>query len=771
MRVQVYEWLRVTGMASVKLPLVKPIKLRVENISSNRSILIANPNRDWQSQMVLENSGILRFIDNKVADRGVFCNTDGGVVSIEQISGANWKINGNDFNTSKLTTFSTDITEIILGNVQTELIFSDFRCGAISDYLKPCKLLSPYQSHQAGECAMIDVLSNTLYFNQGTGAFSVEGEAGEIIDTTPVINNIISPMSTKAVRLREWLVCGDLRKYISIPINSDVDFKLKILKWSDKETISFGRIATETINAEVLLRRNGIYDIWQDGGISTNVSIKETNEFHYGSDDWTINGVSINTKSYTKGLLRTLEYGNWNISHKAEFLLSDISGRYYPAELAIPYDNHPIGECCMIDLLSGDLYFNQGSGGFTCEGAFLGYWQDKPMNDHYCNVEGTLHRSVQIFADAGDRLKLIWEKNKPWEEHRWLVSDVKNSYIRALVNENMELQPKMPLDNGYTIFYYGTHSIWSAGHARHPYAVTSNGTRYFADTECYVMRYPNPHIKVDINAQEIDLEGFKNQWYGGAGQYIISMVDGHRPITIDGHTLTPAVLSRPTLAEEDNNGISRKQGECVFVDEARYKQGLPWVFGNVASSGSFSVSDYLIEGEDYERISGVRSNSQCKINLPCGIVGLSYTIETLSGIVGHADVIADDNGKFCIINYDANNVAFNHNNGWNGYWQFAKDEKHEYTFKYDGQYINGVSWAPVTRTNSGNAIVGGFCVIKSLSYDGVIDLIPVRLLHTIEPTCTHNNKGGKADEIGFFDTISGRFYGNDGSGEFTEYVP
>lgn len=31
--------------------------------------------------------------------------------------------------------------------------------------------------------------------------------------------------------------------------------------------------------------------------------------------------------------------------------------------------------------------------------------------------------------------------------------------------------------------------------------------------------------------------------------------------------------------------------------------------------------------------------------------------------------------------------------------------------------------------------------------------------------------GGKVGEIGFFDTISGKFYGNDGSGEFSEYVP
>ncbi len=73
-----------------------------------------------------------------------------------------------------------------------------------------------------------------------------------------------------------------------------------------------------------------------------------------------------------------------------------------------------------------------------------------------------------------------------------------------------------------------------------------------------------------------------------------------------------------------------------------------------------------------------------------------------------------------------------------------------------------------TRTSSPFACFG---VAISEGSTTILNLIPVRLLRNIEPYTTHNRKGGKANEIGFFDTISGKFYGNDGSGEFTEYVP
>lgn len=242
------------------------------------------------------------------------------------------------------------------------------------------------------------------------------------------------------------------------------------------------------------------------------------------------------------------------------------------------------------------------------------YSNDKPMIDHYCDVGGTLHRSVQIFADNGERLKLIWEKSKPYEEHRWLVGDgvakmgnitlseydlkikrIQSEVIAFAVHKSSGFEYQYSSLQNKPIFYFnrtgnkkyftprGIDSIKGIANK-----INVNGTNIF-DEDVTEITYIKP-----FNAYNIK------------GAYQLSKITDN---------IIPAILTRPTLAEEDNNGIARKQGEAVFVDEARYKQGLPWVFGNVDSSGSFSVSDYLIDREDYE-ISGTEQGD----NIPCTLL-------------------------------------------------------------------------------------------------------------------------------------------------------
>ena len=436
------------------------------------------------------------------------------------------------------------------------------------------------------------------------------------------------------------------------------------------------------------------------------------------------------------------------------------------------------------------------------------YSNDKPMIDHYCDVEGTLHRSVQIFADNGERLKLIWEKNLPYTEHRWLSNENNGqAYIympwtyttEQVIKSVFRLSAKQ---DGIYQMIYGT---WSSNRN-----LFSNGSSlitrrrevdvYFSAMDINVVEDSDTSLTCNGITENVNGVGNYNQFLGIFKAYgdtqCIRGAFNEFTITESGSVilhLTPALLTRPTLAEEDNNGIARKQGEAVFVDEARYKKGLPWVFGNVVSSGSFSVSDYLIDGEDYEVINGVKSDTESSLVLP--LVPNGSEVITLDG-----DYTGLSSTTTIIWGID----AYPHRMSLN-FYQGGIDLRYPSTMTWDGvEYAAlwnvGYKFKSILKFNyaelHGNISVKGhtkdvdfpkfgksFPIFKSenpyanlgtkIEQDGnvIYNLIPVRLLHNIEPTCTHNNKGGHVGEIGFFDTISGKFYGNDGQGEFTEYIP
>ena len=722
-----------------------------------------------------------------------------------------------------------DMQETRLGNVSG---ISYVKTDTL--HLRPCKLLSPYQSHPAGECCMIDVLSNTLYFNQGTGAFSVEGEAGEIIDTTPVINNIISKESKVAVRLREWIKSnqGGQQINVDIPLNSTTPIKARLMLNMSEQYPHNGR--------HFLCLDGYNFAFYGNGVAGSPIKLSVWSVYSQFNKSYDAKNGATEVEIYSDRIIS--EFGNYTINASKityilqqhigdeqckECIVGEIIGdniHLHPCELALPYENHPIGECCMIDLNSGTLYFNQGSGQFSCEGAFLGYWQDKPMTDHYCDVEGTLHRSVQIFADAGDRLKLIWEKSKPWTEHRWIWMQPK-SFAKLSVSKNTDMLIPLNVDKVvarsavYSLLFMYDGIVYNELRLNIDYMgnywySTQHNNKISGGT--YATTQPILHIDstrdtnndttIKLVDGELSMTSFfkdgelsiGNDFYLSEWYTAQNLMVG--TITIDGHTLTPSVLSRPTLAEEDNNNIARKQGECVFVDYQRYKQGLPWCFGNVASSGSFSVSDYLIEGEDFERVSGVKggkldeNNASC-IKIPFGLdknIDVDFVITestytpTQTIIFGCEYPKYEPNtyqGGFDLLSLSTSGTLVSLPAGKGDYSINLTSDITSITLangavKSDTRATPpNVDWFVLFGCRRFNELAASDIpfVVKSFKISEgsttILNLIPVRLLRTIEPTCTHNGKGGKVGEIGFFDTISGRFYGNDGSGEFSEYVP
>lgn len=820
MKVQLYEWLRGDGVAWINLNRLQHANEVVRGKTKHYGVFAQQSNPFDGVFGALDNVNVntTRSLVRRLNGIWAIANFSSGSDTITddeivfEFTKDYVKLNDNTY-TLNWREGTSHLTEYLFNRHRSDNLANVYN-GSIAYYevvgklhLRPCKLLSPYQSHPAGECAMIDVLSNTLYFNQGLGAFSVEGEAGEVIDTTPVINNIISKESKIAVRLREWLKCGNYNPFSIVPTER-IEVSIKdIANTSSDFGGDFAQLWLGYNQIASIYRPRNKFGVWVRSGVySKEVEIKDgvfTCYFDQNkAEDYDIE-------------YRSLRIGATPYEVSVKSVKSDTLN-LHPAELALPYGNHPIGECCMIDLNSGELYFNQGSGSFTCEGAVLGYWQDKPMVEHYCDVEGTLHRSVQIFADNGERLRLIWEKSKPWSEHRWLVAN-DGAYINTLISPNNEhvisfVAKSTREPNGETAMFgsgssgIGAVAAWFEDPpSRNPYL------RFDFDSQLHTYSYEeNEVVRCSFDKKEASVNGIKytkesdgDVLNNKLAYYIFAINRGNKPyfpvndrvhismLDIKGELhLTPAILSRPTLAEEDNNNIARKQGEAVFVDEQRYKRGLPWCFGNVASSGSFSVSDYLIEGEDYERVSGVTKEADSS---PYISIRKVFTTATTYSIKFMAES-ADANENLWIYGspkYDAHFwggwLSFKDGNeniagvsGSNKIYEVIADSQNitikendvVYSTKARGTERDTYSLALFGVSQYGGVWQGNKkVVIFGFNFNNELNLIPVRLLRTIEPTCTHNGNGGKVGEIGFFDTISGRFYGNDGQGEFTEYVP
>lgn len=774
MRVQIYECLKCQ----------MPTRLNHINIFQSNNISIGVNYKTNDIYLYRENGGLIVV---SASEKGIITNDQ--LFKLTQCDGFDIVIDNVNMTISDglktfpisqkitaicLTCYPTNTSEVNIRYVKTDTL-----------HLKPCKLLSLYGNHPAGECAMIDVLSNTLYFNQGSGSFSVEGEALEIIDTTPSFNNIISKESTKAVRLREWLFTEKGYVDTGIKVTEDlyVDFHFKANSLTAWDNV-FG---CEDSSNEGNFRL-GIYSSPNVFGLirkseSLITIIDENTEYRVQFSDrkLCINNSLLGERDALPSISTIKIYGVRNNKWFKSVTINNHT--LHPCELALPYGAHQIGEACMIDLQSGDLYFNQDTGQFTCEGAVLGYWQDKPITDHYCDVEGTLHRSVQIFADNGERLALIWEKSNPWTEHRWLVMSNPsiNGFIMETITNLTDAKFKIYSANtiwgnigvcglysattGFYSLYNNNNSpwyLWSKSQNKAIKPIANYKIQEVNDFEVTLKNITINETTVSIDDLDIDYFNIGTIVGDGARQVYYSQ------ILADGRTLSPAILDRPTLAEEDNNGIARKQGEAVFVDEQRYKRGLPWVFGNVANSGSFSVSDYLIENEDFEIISGVVSHD-----------GVLSNRISLSGVTDFTIHYKDCEQKGILFLWNGSSSFWSatHN------YQFGttQDDKSIYLDSFLSEAFD-VTYKDGKISANGSTIdfiyhkdYFTYLPIANHAITGIegtnINLIPVRLKKSIEPTCTHNGKGGKVGEIGFFDTISGRFYGNDGTGEFTEYVP
>ena len=265
--------------------------------------------------------------------------------------------------------------------------------------------------------------------------------------------------------------------------------------------------------------------------------------------------------------------------------------------------------------------------------------------------------------------------------------------------------------------------------------------------------------------------------------------------------MTPCRLLRPIPATLDANGIARNADECGMYNSVN---GL--FYGNVASSGKFTVEPSLVEGVDYERhkwlvgdgsayikIKGYTRNEYWTIRTKCRVRGAG-AINQYSQIYG-ATYYNNIYGAWSLFSYpnvtailmrsssasSYSDISFNYN--YNDVISIT-DEHNSITINnitkstiadrvyfdndefwlfsmYDNRYIMSNPTSRIADADISNFTITG-------NGTTVLDLVPVRLLRPLPSYLDANGKARHQFECGMLDLKTMKFYGNvNTSGNFT----
>lgn len=461
-----------------------------------------------------------------------------------------------------------------------------------------------------GEACMINLLTGDLYFNQGTGAFSVEGEMLYEFET-PAINRIMKKPGI-VVRLRESINFN--RGYIDTKIQSTPDIKINmpfkadsIITWGNilgvedetndgKLRIGNGGEATPA-NSITFVRRNyyqpsKVLELgkWYKMDIADNV-------IYFDDEKFTDVQILQSTNTIALGALN--RFKNFSGGCNITFGVTTINDTtFHPCDLLL----HPTlpPQSCMIDLKTGTLYTNQGTGSFTCEGADLGIWTDTMAQ----TINNKVEDAMMVVCKNNGIAKVVYEKVQPFVEHKWLIQTNPNQ--KAMIETNYKPSKNVEVDAIYCVPNVVPSDACITRRAA--YDSSDKAFNLFADVIQYgnstspnlekgirkvKVRYPNVYCNdVLVITDELGvIESSKTiRLMSGANGFPNANYLGDVRFGNDLH-LTPCQLTRPLLPSEIASSNSALRGECGFCDKEKYKAGLPWFYGNISSNGSFSVSD------------------------------------------------------------------------------------------------------------------------------------------------------------------------------------
>jgi hypothetical protein len=420
----------------------------------------------------------------------------------------------------------------------------------------PCQLLKPVPKwldangirRQVGECGMIDLISGKFYGNvNSVGTFTVENY----------------------YERKEWLHFDSNgsanAEFISLPINSSVfNFTRKFIKYDNNSYLWTGSAAfSYSCNYNII----NIYDFENNTVIyKSNSSLASVNgivAINSSASSLTFNEEQVQQYDFPIG---SIKWKVVSISDGAIFDTSSITvdgiERYIPCTLTMDLpasmDANNIartkGTSGMWDLVSDKFYGNVASSG-TFKAVNLAEGVDYEVHDKLIVEDGKciLPLNSEVFECTIENLSnnnnvVILQASSRYTYHYKSNEDNTSSALTCWdLTRNTDVVGKYHLDNPSTFISDGT-------------TFKCNGSN--------VTKYGFPPNSIDIHS---------------SNSFKISI----SAITVDGvERYIPVKLLRSIPSKYDANGIARQAGECGMYDTVN-----DVFYGNVASSGSFTVSD------------------------------------------------------------------------------------------------------------------------------------------------------------------------------------
>ena len=436
-----------------------------------------------------------------------------------------------------------------------------------------------------------------------------------------------------------------------------------------------------------------------------------------------------------------------------------------------------VGECGMIDLISGKFYGNVNSvGTFTVEN----YYERK----EWLVGDGSAYIDTNVIVDVPSL----------YINTKFTAADF--SYYEPLFGSRSN-----PSES-----YRGSHIWYIAENKIRVDVLSSDNSLLFCNIQSgvnsLVLDVPNNVISINNVSETGKLSDYrvKNSMYTF---HIFNMKilgdtsDGRHPyngsfgnFTLnDGthsHTLIPCTLTMDLPASMDANNIARTKGTSGMWDLVSDK-----FYGNVASSGTFKAVN-LAEGVDYEVYDWLVGDGSAYIDT---LTALSDSDTVEMKITGGTIPSASQAYKLIFGN---NTNSYNYN-AWVlfvGSLIAIRPTKtssaDEYRFQISTSQELTISQSTTSITVNGTEVWSGtsaytetadkctlFAAGTNVShcYDGKVaylkisdklNLIPCKLLKSLSSKYDANGISRNAGECGMYDTVNDKFYGNvASSGSFT----
>lgn len=423
--------------------------------------------------------------------------------------------------------------------------------------LIPCKLLKPVPKwldangirRQVGECGMIDLVSGKFYGNvNSVGTFTVENY----------------------YERKEWLVANiyettGINTMCDLPINSDT-FEFRIIMQSENP-INIGHIKNQ--NYWYLSDALTKIKVWN--------TVNRTTDFtsNIGSNDMTFKSTS---SEFTINNIQVTKYG-------------------FPAKYKTFFNNRPNGNATVYNspitvnnkeryipcTLTMDLPASMDANNIARTKGTSGMW-DLVSDKFYGNV-----------ANSGTFKAVNLAEGVDYEVHQWLVAEIYprtammwipvNSSDFSFIKENGNIVANLVhfTTSGY-VYYTQTAgmdvlSVWD----------NTNGVFVMSKTVGSTMEFNSTSQGLSVNNTNITQYGFPVsritfQTSSGTSNIVTTKTSA---INVDGvERYIPVKLLKSIPSKYDANGIARQAGECGMYDTVN-----DVFYGNVASNGTFTVSD------------------------------------------------------------------------------------------------------------------------------------------------------------------------------------